>query len=134
MAAYGVEMYQTQTVNTMTQGEMLLKLYDETLKQIDIARGAIESDDTAAMDKSLRKAQDIVNYLRTTLDLRYSVANNLRQLYDFFNSQLVMSSVKKTVKPLDDIKPLISDLRETFDQCDKINRAQRSRPTSQNVV
>ena len=86
------------------------------------------------MDKSLRKAQDIVNYLRTTLDLRYSVANNLRQLYDFFNSQLVMSSVKKTVKPLDDIKPLIFDLRETFDQCDKINRAQRSRPTSQNVV
>ena len=134
MAAYGVEMYQTQTVNTMTQGEMLLKLYDETLKQIDIARGAIESGDTAAMDKSLRKAQDIVNYLRTTLDLRYSVANNLRQLYDFFNSQLVMSSVKKTVKPLDDIKPLINDLRETFDQCDKINRAQRSRPTSQNVV
>ncbi len=134
MNPYGVDMYKSQTVSTMTQGEMLLKLYDEAIKQIGLARAAIVGGDLVAMDKSLKKTQDIVNYLRSTLNFKYPVSFNLRKLYDFFNNQLVMANVKKDVKPLDDIVPLIADLRDTFDECDKIDRSQRVRPAGIGAV
>ena len=49
--------YQNQMVNTMTQGESLMMLYDGTLKQMDIARRAITEGKTAEMDVALKKAQ-----------------------------------------------------------------------------
>ncbi|MDL2293603.1 flagellar export chaperone FliS [Ruminococcaceae bacterium OttesenSCG-928-D13] len=124
------EKYQQQMVTTMTQGEMLLKLYDETLKQIDIARNAIAAREIEPMDKAIAKAEKIIRYLRAQLDFRYPVSKELSKLYDFFNTQLVMANVKKDVQPLDDIYPLIRELRETFDQCAKLDRANRSGMTA----
>ncbi|MDL2252732.1 flagellar export chaperone FliS [Ruminococcaceae bacterium OttesenSCG-928-I18] len=128
------EQYQQKMLTTMTQGEMLLKLYDETLRQIDLARQYIQTQEIAEMDKAIAKAQKIIRYLRGNLDFRYSVAGNLAKLYDFFGSELMTASVKKDVKPLDDIRPLISDLRNTFEQCDKIERGNRTSQTAGNVV
>lgn len=128
------ENYQKQMVTTMTQGDMLLKLYDEVIKQIDIARVAIGTKKISEMDAALTKAQKIIQYLRSTLDHRYSISSNLGKLYDFFGTQLVMANVKKDVKALDDIEPLITDLRNTFDQCDKQNRAGRTGFAAGNVV
>lgn len=120
------EKYQQQIVSTMTQGDMLLKLYDETLKQIDIAMDAITKGKVAEMDAAISKAEKIVRYLRSVLDFRYSVSVDLAKFYDFFNTQLVMANVKKDVKVLEEIRPLVKELRDTFDQCVKIDRTNRS--------
>ena len=119
------ERYQEQMVTTMTQGDMLIKLYDESIKQIQIARSAIEAGNIPDMDKALTKTLKVIRYLRSTLDFRYPISNNLAQLYDFFDSQLVMANVKKDSKLLDDIEPLVQDMRGTFAECDKINRTNR---------
>ena len=126
--------YQQQMVTTMTQGESLLMLYDGSIKQIDIARNAILVKNIDDMDIALQKAEKIVRYLRSILDFRYPVSGSLAKLYDFFNTQLVMASIKKDVKPLDDIRPLLMELRDTFDQCNKINRVSRTNATVGNVV
>lgn len=126
--------YQQSMVSTMTQGESLLMLYDGALKQIDIARNAMVTGNTAEMDIALEKAEKIVCYLRSILDFRYPVSGSLSKLYDFFNTQLVMASVKKDTKLLDDIRPLVQELRDTFDQCNKINRVSRTSPSVGNVV
>ncbi len=128
------EKYQQQMVTTMTQGEMLLKLYDETLRQIDLARNCIQTKDIAGMDKAISKAQKIIHYLRGNLDHRYSVSGNLSKLYDFFSGELMGASIKKEVQPLDDIQPLILDLRNTFEQCDRIERSNRTGHATANVV
>lgn len=126
--------YQQQVVTTMTPGDMLLKLYDEAIKQIQIARIAIEQKNIPQMAAALDKSQRIIHYLKSTLDMRYDVSSNLGKLYDFFSSQIVDANVKKTVKPLDDIEPLVQELRDTFDQCDKMNRAGRSGLATENVI
>ena len=128
------EKYQQQVVTTMTQGDMLLKLYDEALKQIDVARAAIGEERIKDMDKAISKTEQIIRYLRSTLDFRYPISNQLSKLYDFFNTQLVMANVKKDVKLLDDIQPLIRELRDTFDQCAKIERAGRTGMAAQNSM
>ena len=126
--------YQNQMVNTMTQGESLMMLYDGTLKQMDIARRAITEGKTAEMDVALKKAQKIIQYLRSILDSRYPVSDSLSKLYVFFNTQLVMASVKKDVNIIDEIRPLIQELRDTFDQCDKMNRVSRTHVSMGSVV
>ncbi len=118
--------YQQQMVTTMTQGESLIMLYDGALKQIDIARNAIRTGKTEEMDKALTKAEKIIRYLRGILDHRYGVSGGLSKLYEFFDSQLVMASVKKDAALLDEIRPMLQDLRDTFSQCDKINRVGRT--------
>lgn len=117
------ERYQQQMVSTMTQREMLLKLFDEVLKQIEIARRSIAANQVAEMTKAIEKAERIVRFLRETLDFRFPVSNNLAKLYEFFNAQLVMANIKKDAAPLNDIEPLIRDLRDTFDECGKLARA-----------
>lgn len=118
--------YQQQMVNTMTQGEMLIMLYDGCLKQIDIARNAISEGNIAEMDVAIEKAEKIVRYLRSILDLRYPVSANLSKLYDFFNTQLVMASIKKDAGILNEIQPLIRDLRDTFETASKLERNSRA--------
>lgn len=128
------EKYRQNMVTTMTQADMLLKLYDETVKQIEIARAAIKAQKISEMDTALTKAQKIIQYLQSTLDPRYPISSNLEKLYDFFTRQLVMANVKKDVNVLDELVPLIVDLRDTFAQCDKQNRAGRAGLATGNVV
>lgn len=128
------EKYQQQMVSTMSQADMLLKLFDEALKQIDIAKASIERNDIAQMDKSIDKTKRIIQYLRSCLNLKYPVSENLKSLYMFFESELVMASVKKDISHLNDIEPLIKDLRDTFNQCARIDRADRSMNMVADVV
>ncbi len=120
------EKYQRQMVSTMTQGDMLLKLYDETLKQIEIAHYAIISGNTEDMQKAIDKATKIIRYLRSVLDFKYSVSTALSKLYNFFETQIVIAGVKRDTKNLDDVAPLIRELRNTYSQCTKMNRSSRT--------
>lgn len=126
--------YQEQMVTTMTQGEMLRKLFDESLRQIELAKVAIGESNIQQMDAANKKAQKIFLYLKSCLDLRYPVANSLSKLYDFFNQELVNSNIKKIVKPLDDIAPLVLDLRNTFEEVDRMDRANRTASVAAGVV
>jgi flagellar protein FliS len=128
------EKYQQQMVTTMTRGDMLLKLYDETLKQIDLARAAIQAGSIPEMGKAIDKAERIIRYLRSCLDLRISIAEQLSRLYDFFNTQLVMANVKKDVQPLDDIQPLIRELRDAYDACIRAERSNRTQTAGSTAV
>lgn len=126
------EQYQQQVFTTMTSGDMLNKLYDAMLQQLQNAKKAIAAADISSMDKALNKAIDINRYLRKSLDYRYPVSYSLAKLYDFFDSQMVNANVRKDAALLGEIEPLIADLKDTFDQCDKIDRANRR--TTSNVV
>lgn len=120
------EQYQQQMLTTMTQGDLLLKLFDETIRQIDRARAAIKNDDITEMENSIGKSLRIIRHLRGSLDRRYPVSLNLSQLYDFFDRQLVMANIKKDTALLDEVEPLILELRGTFAECDRIERRTRT--------
>ncbi|MDD3428654.1 MAG: flagellar export chaperone FliS [Oscillospiraceae bacterium] len=114
--------YTEQSVMTMTHGEMLVKLYEETAKQINNAIVTIEKNDIKATNTALQKAQKILNYLSATLDKKYPVSANLAALYDFFIRQLVTANVRKDAALLKEILPMIEELKETFVQVDRLAR------------
>ncbi|MEG0852480.1 MAG: flagellar export chaperone FliS [Angelakisella sp.] len=122
------ETYKQQSVMTMTHGEMLAKLYDEVIKQLGSAVRSIEEKDISATNKSLQKTQRILNYLDSTLDMRYEVSSSLSTLYEFFIHQTVTANVRKDSALLTEIIPMVQELRDSFVQAEKLSRI------SQNAV
>ena len=115
------QQYQRQSVMTMTQGEMLTKLYDEVIKQMSGAKICLTEKDLSGVNNALQKAQRI--YLKSTLDFKYEISGNLDALYDFFIERIVQANLKKDAAMLDEIIPMIEDLRDTFVQADRNARS-----------
>lgn len=104
---------------TMTKGEMLIKLYDEVLKQLHSGVHFIKEKNMTESNKALQKAQTIIDYLRSTLNRKYPISANLSSLYRFFNEQIVSANIHRDVKPLEDVIPMVEELRDAFAQADK---------------
>ena len=113
--------YKQQSVMTMTQAEMLTMLYDGILKELYIILKAFEKQpmDIAEVNRGLQKAQKIVNYLKSSLDTNYDIANNLLSLYDYCGWLLTQANIKKDPAGLDEVGDIIRDLKETYIQADK---------------
>ena len=101
------QQYQRQSVMTMTQGEMLTKLYDEVIKQMSGAKICLTEKDLSGVNNALQKAQRILFYLKSTLDFKYEISGNLDALYDFFIERIVQANLKKDAAMLDEIIPMI---------------------------
>lgn len=108
------EEYQSQSIMTMTQEQMVLKLYEEIIKQLNIGIQSIDNEpDIDKRNASLQKAQKILYHLRMTLDYDYEISNYLNLMYEIFIKNIVEANVKSISKPLKDILPAIIDLRNT---------------------
>ncbi len=116
MAANAYSEYKKQSLQTLTPMEIVVKLYDEAEKQMNIAIMSIDEKNYAAANKSLQKTQDIVNALRSVLDMSIPMSKDLDALYDFFNRQLISANMKKDTKMIKELIPLFADLRDAFAQ------------------
>lgn len=118
--------YKQQSILTMTPGDMLTKLYDETLKQLEISKRAFEKKDYTAVNQSLQKVQSVLRYLRSTLDFKYEISNNLDALYDYFIHVSIQANIKKDAAKLDEIAGFITELRDAYIQADRQTRTKEA--------
>ena len=114
MNVRGYQQYKEQTLNTMTQGELLLLLLDELVKRLLRGDLALEQGDLPLFEASIERCIDIVRYLDDTLDNRYPVSVQLHRLYDFFCYDLNRVKIGRNRDELDRLRPMITDLRDTF--------------------
>ena len=115
----GYQQYKMQSVNTMTRGEMLLLLYDELVKRLTKAELALEKEEFDVFDASVKRAQEIVQYLQETLNTEYSISRDLQRMYDFFLYEIsrLQASRKKIV--IEELRPLVIELRDAFREANK---------------
>lgn len=115
----GYQEYKMQSINTMTRGEMLLLLYDELIKRLNRAKLALEAEDYGLFDKSVERCHDIVIYLKDTLNMEYQISYELKRMYDFFIFEISRLQSGRHVEVIEELKPLVADLREAFEEADK---------------
>lgn len=115
----GYDQYKEQTIMTMTPGELLLLLYDELIKRLTRAKIAIDAKDWTLYDQSVQRSKEIVEYLRATLDYKYDIAKELDAMYDFFLFQISRMQAGRRKEVIDDVIPLVRDLREAYEQAGK---------------
>ena len=114
--------YQQQSIMTMTQGEMLTKLYDEVIKQLNAVKQFNWKKDYEAANLASQKAQKILQHLNATLHFEYEISDNLSALYEYFIHRLIQANLHKDNEPIDEVLPMIDELRETFIQADRTAR------------
>lgn len=115
----GYEQYKMQSVNTMTSGEMLLLLYDELLKRLARAQVALEDENYDLFNQSVQRSQEIVHYLSTTLNMNYKISYELKRMYDFFLYELSRLQAGRRAAVIQELKPLVAELRDAFREASK---------------
>lgn len=114
-----IQHYKEQSVNTMTSGELLLLLYDELVKNLLRCGLALDKQEYEVMEASADKSMDILRYLDDTLDDQYPISHELHRLYEYFIYQLTRVKIGRNKKVLDEVRPRIAELRDTFRQADR---------------
>ena len=114
------QQYKTQSISTMTPGELLIILFDELVKRAKQGEIAIKAGNVEGANDSLMRAQDIVRYLTATLNDDYEITKEIKPLYDFFYQQLVMANTKKNADILEALIPMLEDMRETWKQSERL--------------
>jgi len=120
------EQYKKTSVNTMTKGELLILLFDEAIKKLNQSKLLIEHNDYESANISLEKTRKIFNHLIVTLDDKYRLSQDLEDMYMFFNSQIIKAASMKSTKYIDEILPMIKELRNTWAEADKISRTSKN--------
>ena len=119
MEMRGFQQYKEQSINTMTQGELLLLLYDELVKRLTQAELALGKENWPLFEASVQRGIDIINYLDQTLDKRYPISANLTQLYEYFTYELGRVKIGRRKDLLAHVKSMIGELRDAFRQAQK---------------
>lgn len=115
--------YRANSVLTASPGQLVLMLYDGTLKALALAREgfARPPDDLSRIEiinSQLLKAQAIISELQSGLNLELGgeFAHEMNRLYEYHNRRLLEANLRKRVEPVIEIERLIRELRDAWAQ------------------
>jgi len=110
----GIRAYQDTAVTTQSKGRLIVMLYEGAIKFLKLAIKEAEAKNYEAKGRYLLKAQDIITELNAVLDMNAGgeIAENLRKLYLFMNSQLSQANIKCDVQKIREVITLLEELNQ----------------------
>ena len=118
--AYGV--YKNNSVNFASKEQMLLMLLDGAVKFAKRAKLAISENNIKLAHDSIIRTQDIFTELKVTLDTSAGEwAEQMFNIYSFINDRLLQANIKKDEAIMDEVIPLIEEVRNTWNEAYKLS-------------
>jgi flagellar protein FliS len=118
--------YKETTIKTAGQGQLIVMLYDEAVKQLTKAIELLELDDSGKKDpgrieqinKAVMKTEEILTELMVSLDFEQGgeISKNLFSLYRWFNRELLEANITKDTGRITTVKNMLSELKNTWSQ------------------
>lgn len=113
--------YRKTAVTTATAMELVLMVYDECIRSLELAEEAFATGGPASVEQignHLLHAQETITELSYSLDLDQGgeIAVNLHRLYEFMLHHLSQANVKKELAPVKDVREMMADLRNAWMQ------------------
>jgi flagellar protein FliS len=111
-----IDAYREIKISGMNQQELIVFLYESSLQLIEEARATIAAGDVPATHDKLSRARNIFVHLLATLNLEAGgeFAVRLSSLYAYFVEKITMANVTKNIQELDDIAPIITNIKEAW--------------------
>lgn len=109
--------YKETKVTTATQSKLIIMLYDEAIKRIDIAiEATISKKPRDVSHNAYVKAQDCISELMVSLDLEKGgeIAQNLFSIYTYFNRELLTANTTGETDKAKDVLVMMKELRESW--------------------
>lgn len=114
--------YNNNKVMTASPAELTLMLYEGAIKFCNIAIDAIEHKDIPRAHTNIVKIGKIIDYLRSTLDMKYRVAQDFERMYVYISRRLTEANLKKDKEILEEINEHLHSIRDTWKEVMRINR------------
>lgn len=114
--------YNNSKVLTASPAELTLMLYEGAIKFCNVAIDAVERKDIAKANTNIVKVENIIDYLRKTLDMKYPVAQDFERMYVYLDQRLVEANVKKDVEILEEIRDHLHAIRDNWKEVMRVNR------------
>jgi len=113
--------YNNSKVLTASPAELTLMLYDGAIRFCNIADTAIEMNDIQKAHNNIVKVQRIVDYLRQTLDMKYSVAEDFERIYTYLSQRLIEANMKKDREILSEVNDHLHAVRDNWKEVMRLN-------------
>ena len=122
--AYNI--YKNNSVNFSSKEQMLIMLLDGAVKFAKRGKLAIRDKDVKLAHESITRTQDIFTELKVTLDTNAGEwAKQMFEVYSFINNRLFQANIKKDEAIMDEVIPLIEEVRNIWNEAYKISAGQR---------
>ena len=116
--------YKETKVKTASQGQLIIMLYDEVIRQLNKAVELLDLNNKQKKDpgrieqisKAVMKAEEIITELMVSLDFEQGgeISKNLFSLYTWFNRELLDANITQDIHRMLTVKDMISDLRNAW--------------------
>jgi len=112
--------YREIQIKTANQIRLIVMLYDGAIRHINLAVDAFAEGHRRydAVNSHVIAAQDILSELMASLDFEKGgvLAKNLFSIYSFMGRRLLEGNLAKDKAPLMEVKKLLGDLRDSWDE------------------
>lgn len=116
------ERYRRHDVMMANPMELIVMLYNGCIKQLKLARIAINDKNIEQTNTCLQKAQDIITELTMSLDFKYEISKQLLNLYEFMNYQIMQVNISKDTESIEPLIEMLTSLRDAWVQVQKQSR------------
>ena len=107
--------YMSDSVHTMSPAQMVLRLYDKLVSELERAEPSMATGDLYTANEALVRAQAIILELRSSLDTKvWAGAAQLASLYDFFVREIIQANVSRDASRVVTTRKLIEPLRDAW--------------------
>ena len=104
--------YQEASLETASQGKLLLMLYDGAIRFLVTTQTALGEHRWVDAHQASVRAQDIIHELMFSLNMEAGdIAQNLYRLYEYMNWRLVHANVRREAAGAKEVEGLLRDLR-----------------------
>ncbi|WP_242831980.1 flagellar export chaperone FliS [Butyrivibrio sp. VCD2006] len=124
--------YQNTKIQQAKPEELTLMLYDGAIKFCNIAIMGLEKNDEKKFTTYLLKVENIIDYLNNTLDMKYPVAKDFENVYNYLMKRLVEADLHRdeSLEIMNEVNKHIHTMRDTWAEAIKIARGQAPAPQS----
>ncbi|MCL2092921.1 MAG: flagellar export chaperone FliS [Treponema sp.] len=119
-----ISTYKETRVNTASQGQLIIMLYDEGIKHLDRALELLSQNDQGKknpaniekISNAILKAQEIVTELTVSLDFQEGgdIARNLFALYSWFTKELLEANISQDMHRVTSVRNQLNELRSAW--------------------
>ena len=125
-AAKTAETYKIQQVMTATPAELTLMLYNGAAKFTNEAIKCLQKKEYEEKNINCIKAQNIISEFQVTLKMDYEFCTAWMSVYDYIKRCLVEGNIDNNAAKLEEAKGLILELRDTWHEAMKIDKANKA--------
>lgn len=118
----GYDAYAKNKILTASPAELTLMLYEGAIKFTNIGIVAIEKKDLMKANTNIQKAERIIAELRGTLDMKYEVAKDFDNVYEYIGWCLLQGNVKKDISKLEEALKHMRTMRDTWKEVMELNK------------